>query len=70
MSLDRTLVAVVIAAVLTATACSPKIDERMVLGRYVANHGKGLDEIDMKQDGTYSYIYRPSGGKEFRNAEA
>lgn len=67
-SLQAPLVSLVVAATLIAAACSPKIDRTAILGRYVANHGKGLDAIELKQDGTYSYLYWPQGGAEFRNS--
>ena len=51
-----------------STECSPTIDQRAVPGSYFANHGKGLDAIELKQDGTYVYIYQSRGGEEFRNA--
>jgi hypothetical protein len=54
-----------------STGCSPRLQRSLerpdVFGRYVANHGKGLDVIELSPDGTYLYAYRSSDGKEFRN---
>jgi hypothetical protein len=38
-----------------------------VAGRCVANHGKGLDVIELRPGGTYSYIFRSIDVKERRN---
>jgi hypothetical protein len=39
----------------------------MVIGRYVANHQKGLDYLELKTDGTYILNFKSSDGKEFIN---
>jgi len=66
--------AAVLLAIVALTGCaryqtsSDALQRRDVIGKYVANHGKGLDLIDVRQDGTYAYTYRPStGGEELRN---
>lgn len=66
--LERALMPLLLGVIISAAACSPNVGPRAVLGRYVANHNKGLDVIELKQDGTYAYVYRPTQGEEFRNA--
>ena len=39
----------------------------MVVGKYIANHQKGDDIIELKPDGTYLYHYKGVDGKEVRN---
>ena len=64
----RYIAAIALTATLIGAAFSPKIERSAVIGRYVANHGKGLDVIDLRVDGTYAYIFRPVRGGEIRNA--
>jgi hypothetical protein len=39
----------------------------MVVGRYQANHAKGVDYIDLRPDGTYLYYYKGEDGKILTN---
>ena len=66
--LEKLHVALILGMMSVSTGCSPTIERRALLGKYVANHGKGLDAIELKHDGSYVYFYRSSSGKEFRNA--
>jgi hypothetical protein len=39
----------------------------MIIGKYIANHGKGVDSLEVKSDGTYVHYYKSPDGEEFRN---
>jgi hypothetical protein len=38
-------------------ACSNSIERRTVVGRYTERHGSGVAVLDVKEDGTYDYVY-------------
>ena len=59
---------VVVATLSVSAACSSAINRASVVGKYIANHGKAFDAIDLNQDGTYTYLYRPKSGAEFHNS--
>lgn len=59
---------VAICELLASVGCGPLPDRQAVIGKYAANHGQGLDTIELKGDGTYLYYFRGNDGKEFRNA--
>ena len=60
---------VVLTALMSSIACSRKIDRDTVIGKYVANHGKGLDAIDLRKDGTYVYDCRLKSGEELHTTD-
>ena len=39
----------------------------MLIGKYIANHKKGIDTLELKKDGTYIYYYKSADGKELTN---
>ena len=47
--------------------CSEQIDQSMLIGKYIANHGKGIGILELKSDGTYIYYYKATDGKELTN---
>jgi len=53
--------------VLLLLGCSKKIRREEVVGRYVANYGKGADTIEVAQDGTFKQICRLTGESESTN---
>ena len=44
------------------TSCSKPIDRAGLIGTYTANHGKGLDVLELRDDGTYVHSYQSAGG--------
>jgi len=54
-------------ALLVFLGCSKQIDRSMLIGKYIANHGKGTDVLELKSEGTYIYYYRSADGKELTN---
>jgi hypothetical protein len=58
---------IVLGIVWSGAACSRRTDRPAVCGRYVANHGKGLDALDLKSDGTYIYNCHLNDGSTFHN---
>jgi len=40
-----------------------------VIGRYSANYGNGVDEIELKQDGSYIHSCHLNNGKELHNTD-
>jgi hypothetical protein len=59
----------ILSILLSLVGCSREVDSAAVLGTYVANHNKGLDEIELRQDGTYVYVCRLDDGKTLRNTD-
>jgi len=56
-------------AILFGCSSSPtNINRTMLLGKYVANHKKGIDEIELKADGSYRYYFRSKDGREIANS--
>lgn len=51
---------------LFCVGCRQK-ERKDVIGTYIANHGKGLDEIELKQDGTYIYRCELNDGSKVTN---
>ncbi len=49
--------------------CSTSIDQTMVIGKYEANHQKGIDTLELLRDGTYKYYYS-FDGKEVTNSNS
>jgi hypothetical protein len=47
--------------------CTSTIDRSMVIGKYYANHKKGVDSLELRSDGTYLYYYKAPDGKELKN---
>jgi hypothetical protein len=47
--------------------CSKRIRREEVVGRYVAHHGKGVDIIEVIQDGTFKQVCRLTGEPESTN---
>jgi hypothetical protein len=39
----------------------------MIIGKYKANHNKGEDLLELKEDGTYIYQFITPDGKEIKN---
>jgi len=39
------------------------------VGRYVSSSAKGIDELDIKSDGTYEYTCKLGSSSDFRNAD-
>ncbi len=59
---------VVLMMLSVSLACSRAIDPTSVVGRYAANREKATDEIELKENGTYDYVFsRPEDGKIFHN---
>ena len=57
--------------ILSGCSSSPKnVDPKIILGKYVANHEKGIDELEIKADGTYKYYFKSNGGREITNSGA
>ncbi len=56
-----------LSVLLVLTGCTHKIDGTAVLGTFVANHNKGLDEIQLRPDGTYICLCRPKYGQELHS---
>jgi hypothetical protein len=52
---------------LFCTGCG-NITRDDVLGKYLANHGKGLDEIEIKPDGTYFHACKLHDGSSTENS--
>jgi hypothetical protein len=40
----------------------------MVIGKYIANHKKGINVLELKPDGIYIYYYRSADGTELKNS--
>jgi hypothetical protein len=57
------------ACIVLQCMCSQSIDRDQVVGRYSGNHGKGIDQIELRPDGSYLYACRLSDGKEFSNSD-
>ena len=49
--------------------CSRRIEQSEVLGRYTVNRGKGVDEIELKKDGTYLYTCKLGNSSDFENMD-
>lgn len=59
----------VIIILLTLLGCSGKpIERSIVIGKYLANHKLGIDQLELKEDGTYTYYFKFPNGKEFTNS--
>lgn len=65
----KTLTYVCLLAFAVSIGCTKTIDRSMVIGRYYANHKKGVDSLELKSDGTYAYSYKALEGKEFSNTD-
>ena len=48
--------------------CTKPIDQSMVVGKYTANHNYGIDELEIKSDGTYNYYFKSNEGKVLINS--
>ncbi len=56
-------------AILFGCSSSPTdINSKILLGKYVANHAKGIDEIELKSDDSYKYYFRSKDGREIVNS--
>src|SRR5438128_1163566 len=51
----------VLGVLLVCSGCSTKVERSSVIGTYVANHGKGLESIEVRADGTYNYSCQVDG---------
>jgi hypothetical protein len=69
MLIKRLQMIMVLIALTSNVACSRKIDRGTVIGKYAANHEKGLDAIELLKDGTYVYDCRLKSGKELHNTD-
>jgi len=58
---------IIVLALFGIIGCSNQIDRSLLVGKYIANHGKGVDTLELKSDGTYFYYYRSVDGKELTN---
>ena len=47
--------------------CSNQIESKALVGKYVANHKKALDTIELNADGLYIYHYK-AGSIEIKNS--
>jgi hypothetical protein len=47
--------------------CSEQVDQSMIVGKYIANHKKGIDTLELKADGTYTFYYKSADGTELTN---
>lgn len=54
---------------LVLTSCSKPIERADLIGKYTANHKKGLDVLDIKDDGTYIHTYQPAVGEAVTNSD-
>ncbi len=57
----------VVFALFGLLGCTEQIDRAMLVGKYTANHGKGVDTLELKSDGTYNYYFKSVDGKELTN---
>jgi hypothetical protein len=53
---------------LVCFGCEKSIERPMVIGKYRANHQKGIDSLELKPDGNYTYNYKALDGKEIENS--
>ena len=53
---------IIIMMLFSLSGCSQKIDRSELIGKYFANHGKAIDTIELKPDGTYIYYYNSDNG--------
>ena len=45
---------------LVISGCSREVETSELVGNYLANHGRGIDELEIKADGTYLHTYKSS----------
>jgi hypothetical protein len=67
-AMNRIGIAMLFVLLLICFGCEKPIERPMVLGKYKANHQKGIDSLELKPDGTYTYYYKAFDGKEIKNA--
>lgn len=68
MSWRRSQTVVLILAI-NFIGCSRKVDRAAVVGEFLANHSKGLDAVDLEQDGTYVYTCHLKDQKEWTHTD-
>ena len=65
------LIMALLGSLATVIGCTSElkneIDRQMVIGKYVANHQKGEDTLELRPDGSYVYQYVALDGKTFKN---
>jgi hypothetical protein len=66
--MNKIRISIFVVLLLICFGCEKPIERAMVIGKYKANHQKGIDSLELKPDGTYSYNYKALDGKETENA--
>jgi hypothetical protein len=64
----HTLLYSVLSVFLAFAGCSRNITQDEVIGIYIANHHKGLDEIELQRTGLYTYTCKLNDGKALKNS--
>ena len=63
----RICIGIVLMMLSISLACSRAKDRASVIGRYIGNRGKPVDEIELREDGLYTYDFSRPDGKIFHN---
>jgi len=64
----KRLIALGICFCVLLSGCSKSMDRSDLIGKYTANHRKGLDVTELKENGAYVHTYQPPGGAAVTNS--